>query len=178
MLADPRDSRVVLINLTRGGRLATGDPAARHLSLSLLQAGLDVFAVASTVVGHAEPFGGQGAGQRVCSITQLGVDALSIWDDPRFTDSLTSPETGIIFVGGSWLEEDIFIAAVQAAEQGYDVRVLSDLVAARVETDRLLVFDRLALHGILPTTVRQTLVEWAVCLADPALKRTVRQLLS
>ncbi|XIA61990.1 hypothetical protein ACFIOY_20025 [Bradyrhizobium sp. TZ2] len=95
------------------------------------------------------------------------VDAFSIWHDRRFTDNLASPEGGIIFLGGSWLEEEILIAALQAAERGYDVRLLSDVIAAPTETDRSLVFNRLALHGILATTVRQTLLEWAVHLHDP-----------
>ncbi|MBT1516386.1 hypothetical protein KIP88_38745, partial [Bradyrhizobium sp. SRL28] len=80
--------------------------------------------------------------------------------------------------GGSWLEEDIFIAALQAAERGYDVRLLSDLIATRVDADRSLALDRLALHGILATTVRQTLLEWAVYLHDPLLMQKVQQLLS
>ncbi len=111
-------------------------------------------------------------------MTQLDVDAFSIWRDQRFTDNLASCETGIIFFAGSWLEEEIFIAALQAAERGYDVRLLSDLIAVRTGADRSLVFDRLALHGILATTLRQTLLEWAVCLHNPLLMQKVQQLLS
>jgi hypothetical protein len=172
MLADPRHSRVVLINLTRDERAVSAGLPARHVDLSLLDAGLEIFSVALNVVGNRD------SGKVVRSVTELGIDALSIWQDPRFTESLASPDTGIIYFGGSWLEEEIFIAAVQGAERGYDVRLLSDLVAARVEADRSLIFNRLALHGILATTVRQTLLEWAVCLADPVLKQKVRQLLS
>jgi nicotinamidase-related amidase len=89
--------------------------------------------------------------------------------------SLAASNVGVIFLGGAWLEEEVFIAALEGVRFGYDVRVLADLSAARVETDRSLVLDRLALHGVLATTVRQTLLEWAVCLDDPILKQ---QLLS
>ncbi|KRR16192.1 MULTISPECIES: hypothetical protein [Bradyrhizobium] len=169
---------MVLVNLRRGETPASADLAARHVSFSLLQTGLEMFTVASTLIGKCQPFGITGSQQVVHSMTQLDVDALSIWHDRRFTDNLASPETGIIFFGGSWLEEEIFIAALQAAERGYDVRLLSDVIAARVEADRSLVFDRLALHGILGTTVRQTLLEWAVYMHDPLLMQKVQQLLS
>jgi hypothetical protein len=136
-----------------------------------------MFAVPSTVVGEREPFENWHAEQSLGSMTQLDVDVLSIWQDQRFAEPLASSETRIIFLGGGWLEEEIFIAALQGAEHGYDVRVLSDVVVMRVQADRQLVFDRLALHGILATTVRQTLLEWAVCLSDPLLKKKVQQLL-
>ncbi len=177
MLADPRHSRVILINMTRGETPASAGLAPRHVSFSLLQTGLEMFAVASTLIGECQPFGIRGQ-QLVHSMTQLDVDALSIWHDRRFTDNLASRETGIIFFGGGWLEEDIFIAALQAAERGYDVRLLSDLIATRVDADRSLALDRMALHGILATTVRQMLLEWAVCLHDPLLTQKVQQLLS
>jgi hypothetical protein len=179
MLADPRHSRVVLVNRTCGETPALSAPlAARRAGLSLLRAGLELFAVPSTVVGECEPFGSRATEQPVRSMIQLDVDVLSIWQDRRFADSLVSSETRIIFLGGGWLEEEIFIAALQGAERGYDVRVVSDVVVARVESDRPLVFDRLALHGIVATTVRQTLLEWVVSLNDPLLKKKVQQLLS
>jgi nicotinamidase-related amidase len=101
-----------------------------------------------------------------------------LWCDQQFTASLLALNVGVVFLAGAWLEEEIFIAALEGVRLGYDVRVLADLTAARVETDRSLVLDRLALHGVLATTVRQTLLEWAVCLDDPILKQRVRQLLS
>ena len=178
MLADPRNSRVVLINLTRGESPALDSLAARRVSLSLLQAGQQIFDVASTVVGNCQPFGTELTEKILNSTTQFDGCALSIWRDRRFTDPLGSSDTGIIFLGGGWLEEEIFIVALQGAERGYDVRLLSDLIEARVEADRSLVLDRLALHGIVATTVRQTLLEWAVSLDDPCLIQRVQQLLS
>lgn len=178
MLADPRHSRVVLVNLTRGETPASAGLAAHRPSLSLLQAGLELFAVESIQIGERQPSGTEEIEQFMGSMTQLDGDVLSIWSDRRFTDIVGSSDTGIIFFGGSWLEEEIFIVALQGAQRGYDVRLLSDLIRVRVEVDRSLVFDRLAVHGILATTVRQTLLEWAVRLDDPLLKRRVQQLLS
>ncbi|WP_065752834.1 isochorismatase family protein [Bradyrhizobium paxllaeri] len=166
---------MVLINMTRGKTPDSAGLAPRHVSFSLLQTGLEMFGVASTVIGECQPF--EIMQKLVHSTTQLDVDAVSIWRDPRFTDNLASRETGIIFFGGGWLEEDIFIAALQAVERGYDVRLLSDLIATRVDADRSLALDRMALHGILATTVRQMLLEWAVCLHDPLLTQKVQQLL-
>ncbi|UPK05890.1 hypothetical protein [Bradyrhizobium sp. 170] len=177
MFADPRHSHVVLINLSRGKTPISAGLAARHSSFSLLHTGLEMFAVPLTVIGECQPAGIDVRQQLTQPMMQLDVDPLSIWRDRRFTDNLASAQTGIIFYGGSWLEEEIFIAALQTAERGYDVRLLSDLTAARVDRDRSLVLNRLALHGILPTTVRQMLLEWAVCLDDALLKQKVQQLL-
>jgi hypothetical protein len=57
------------------------------------------------------------------------------------------------------------------------MRLLSDLAFARRETDRQLVVNRLAHHGIVTTTIRQALFEWAVVLDDPAMTHRIRQLL-
>ncbi|WP_370143426.1 hypothetical protein [Bradyrhizobium elkanii] len=169
---------MVLVNLTRGETLASVGLAARYPGLPLLKAGLELFAVESNVVGECQSFGTGAIEQLMGSTKQLDGDVLSIWRDRRFTDTLGSSDTGIIFLGGTWLEEEIFILAIQGAQRGYDVRLLSDLIRTRVEEDRSLVFDRLAAHGILGTTVRQTLLEWAVCRDDSLLKQRVQQLLS
>jgi len=178
MLADPRHSRVVLINLTRGERAnVTAEFAARRrTSLTLLPFCQEMFAVGQTAVGEYEP--SQLAEQVADSIATLHIDDLSLWRDQRFTDSLVASNTGVIFLGGAWLEEEIFIAALEGVRRGYDVRLLADLSIPRLEADRSLVLDRLALHGVLTTTVRQALLEWAVCLDDASLTQRVRQLLS
>jgi hypothetical protein len=61
----------------------------------------------------------------------------------------------VIFRGGAFLEEIVFIAALEGVRLGYDVRLLADLSMARREAERAPVFDRLALHGVLTTTVPQ-----------------------
>lgn len=178
MLADPRRSRVFLINLTRGEKanMPAEFAARRRASLALLPVCQDVFGVPQLAVGEYEP-------NRISdgvahSIVPINIDCLSLWRDQEVTASLAASNVGVIVLGGAWLEEEVFIAALEGVRLGYDVRVLADLAVARVETDRSLVLNRLALHGVLATTVRQTLLEWAVCLDDPILKQRVRQLLS
>lgn len=178
MLADPRHSRVILINLTRGehANMPVEFAARRRASLELLPICQDVFGVPQVAIGEYEPNQiPHGVAQ---SIWPMDIDSLSLWRDQEFTASLAAPDVGVIFLGGAWLEEEVFIAALEGVRLGYDVRLLADLSVARLETDRSLVLDRLALHGVLATTVRQTLLEWAVCLDDPILKQRVRQLLS
>jgi hypothetical protein len=177
MLADPRHSRIVLINLTSGEQAISTDFAARRrASLSLLPICQQIFGVVQQAIGEYRR--AQLPDDAIHSIMQLDIDGLSIWRDPQFIDSLASSNVGVVFLGGSWLEEEVFIAALEGVRLGYDVRLFTDLSIARVEADRSLVIDRLALHGVLATTVRQALLEWAVCLDDPVLKQKVQQLLS
>lgn len=178
MLADPRRSRVVLINLTRGeqANMQAEFAARRGASLALLPVCQDVFGVTQLAIGEYEP--DQIPDEVAHSIVPISIDGLSLWRDQEITASLAASKVGVIVLGGAWLEEEVFIAALEGVRLGYDVRVLADLSVARLETDRSLVLDRLALHGVLATTVRQTLLEWAVCLDDPILKQRVRQLLS
>lgn len=150
--------------------------ARRRASLALLPICQSVFGVPQLAIGEYEP--NQIPDGVAHSIARINTDSLSLWRDQEFMASLAASNVGIIFLGGAWLEEDVFIAALEAVRLGYDVRVLTDLTVARVEADRSLVLDRLALHGVLATTVRQTLLEWAVCLDDPILKQMVLQLLS
>jgi hypothetical protein len=178
MLADPRRSRIVLINLTRGeqANMPAEFAARRRASLALLPVCQDVFGVTKLAIGEYEP--NQIPDGVAHSIVAISIDGLSLWHEQEFAASLAASNVGVIFLGGAWLEEEVFIAALEGVRLGYDVRVLADLSVARVETDRSLVLDRLALHGVLATTVRQTLLEWAVCLDEPILKQRVQQLLS
>ncbi|QQN66722.1 isochorismatase family protein [Bradyrhizobium diazoefficiens] len=176
MLLDPRSSRVVLVNPARGETPATSKGPARDATLSLLQAGADLFGTELIVVGDVQL--SQIPEHVAHSFKLVNTSGLYFWDDQQFAEALEGSTAGAIVLGGAWLEEDVFIAALEAARQGFDVRLLSDLTAPRVEADRALVLDRLALHGVLATTVRQLLLEWAVFLNDPLLKQHVRQLLS
>ncbi|MHC2535230.1 isochorismatase family protein [Bradyrhizobium diazoefficiens] len=99
------------------------------------------------------------------------------WKDERFVRRMAQDEYRFLYLAGAWLEEDVLITALEGAARGYDIRLLSDLSAARREAERKPMFDRLVLHGMLVTTVRQTLLEWAVCLGDSGLVEQIRQLL-
>jgi hypothetical protein len=178
MLAHPRYSRLVLINPARDDtRVQSAEFAARRQeSLSLLPVAFQTLGVGMNAIGEYDS--AQLRDPLVGSITLLDGDGLSLWHNETFTASLVASNAAVIFLGGGFLEEEVFIAALEGARLGYDMRLLADLSIARHEADRALVLDRLALHGVLTTTVRQALLEWAVCLDDPVLKQRVVELLS
>lgn len=140
----------------------------------LLAAGLRIFELGPIIVGQIGEF----VDKRANTAVAIGVDGLSIWKNDCFMSTLGAAGTSILFFGGRWLEEDILISAIQAAILGYDVRVLVDLSKAKCETERKPALDRLAQYGVLQSTVRQVLLEWAVALDDPGVSDRVRALLS
>jgi hypothetical protein len=178
MLANPGHSRVILFNPSRSelGEVSAERVARRSESLSLLPAAQELFGVAVYAIGEYRSAPVPARLQEITSV--LDVDGLSLWNDQGFASSLAVSNVEVIFLGGAWLEEEVFIAALEGAKLGYDMRIIADLSIARREGDRSLVFHRLALHGVLTTTVRQALLEWAVCLDDPVVKQSVQHLLS
>lgn len=178
MLADPRRSQLVLINPARCvlGKRPAGFATRWHESLSLLPHVLNIFGLGVHAAGSFDP--GLIPVRLADAITMLDTDGLSLWQDERFTAHLSAAGIGVLFFGGAWLEEDVLIAALQGARLGYDVRLLADLSRPRDEAMRPLVLDRLALHGVLSTTVRQAMLEWAVCFEDPVVMQKVQQLLA
>jgi hypothetical protein len=178
MLANPHNSLLVLINPTRGGsHAASGEFVARRReSLGLLPAVFEILGVGVHVIGEYDA--AQLPAEVAHSITPLEGDGLSLWRNEQFRTSIATSKVGVIFLGGKFLEEEVLIAALEAVRLGYDVRVFTDLSVARSEADRSLVTDRLALHGVLTTTVRQALLEWAVSLDDPDAIQKVIKLLS
>jgi hypothetical protein len=178
MLADPRHSRLVLINPARVEPHAASAEfvARRRESLALLPAVFEILGVGVHAIGEYDAARLPAA--LAHSITLLEGDGLSLWRNERFTALIAASNVSVIVLGGAFLEEEVFIAALEAARLGYDVRLLADLSVARNEADRSLVIDRLALHGVLTTTVRQALLEWAVCLDDSSSKQRVIKLLS
>ncbi|MCJ9700825.1 hypothetical protein [Bradyrhizobium sp. SHOUNA76] len=177
MMADPRHSCLVLLNLTRGDG---GDDQAiavrRAGSLALLPACRELFGVSVIAIGEYDR--GLLTDQIAASIEYLDIDALSLWRDPRLAAQLAESGAGVIFIGGAFLEEEVLIAALEGARCGYDIRLLSDLSVDRHEADRPLVLARLAHYGILATTIRQALLEWVTVLGDDAVSRRILELLS
>ena len=177
MLADPRQSRVVLLNLARGSTAGVAErfPVRCGGSLTLLPVCHEILGAKSIAVG--EYLADLLPVEVAASIEHLKSDALSPWRDPGFSAHFAEADVGIIFLGGGFLEEEVLIAALEGAKRGYEMRLLSDLAFARRETDRQLVVNRLAHHGIVTTTIRQALFEWAVVLDDPKMTHRIRQLL-
>ena len=174
MLAHPRQSVVVILNPGRAYADAPeGD--AHGISLALLEAGCRLFGVTPLAVGDGEPQAPAAGTLQV--FERIPLDGLVPWKDPSFVERMAQDNLRFLYVAGAWLEEDVLVAALEGAGRGYDTRLLSDLSAARRESERKPVFDRVGLHGMLVTTVRQTLLEWAVCLGDSGLMQEIRQLL-
>lgn len=177
MLADPRHSCIVLLNMTRRMALdAQGSALGRGGNLALLSACRELFGVLQVSVGECEQ--GLLPDHIAASLERLDIDALSVWKDPRLAARLTESTAGVIFLGGTFLEEEVLIAALEGVRHGYEIRLLMDLSDARDEGDQSIALARLAHYGILPTTIRQALLEWAVSLDDRAVSRIVGDLLS
>jgi hypothetical protein len=83
-----------------------------------------------------------------------------------------------LYFGGLWLDEDVLMAALSAQTEGFDVRVLLDLSIARDEFCRSSAIVRLNQHGILLTTTRQTVLEWAISSQDANLRAKLKALLA
>lgn len=175
MLADPRHSRVVLLNVTHG---AAEEAFLRDRlgNMALLPVCRDIFAISQLAVGEYDqtslPSHIAGA------LEHIDVDPLCLWQASSFAERLSGTDVAAIFFGGVFLEEEVSIAALEGARRGYDIRLLSDLTTARLESDRTLALNRLAHHGVLAMTIRQALLEWAVSMNDPAVVRMVREFLS
>ncbi|MFY9733814.1 MAG: hypothetical protein WAL02_01580 [Rhodoplanes sp.] len=92
-------------------------------------------------------------------------------------ERLGPPETRVVYLGGAWLEEEVLIAALSAVRIGYDTRVFTDLSVLRSLLDRTPTLDRLMQHGVLTTTVRQTVMEWSRAVADDELAERLRAML-
>lgn len=177
MFADPRHSRIVLINPTRTER--AGAPAElaerRCASFALLPDIVENFRMSALAVGDFDP--SKMTNRAANSINLLNADVVTFWRDAEF-GSMAAGEGNFVFLGGAWLEEEVLVASLEGVRLGYDVRLLTDLSSARIEADRALALDRLALHGVLPTTIRQAMLEWAVCLDDVSLRQKVQRLLA
>ncbi|MBR0900099.1 isochorismatase family protein [Bradyrhizobium tropiciagri] len=174
MLAHPRHSCVVLVNAARGAAANASEAFAG--SLPLLSICQEFFAIPQIAIGGYER--ALLPNQVAASIEHIDVDALSMWRDPQLAERLARSDVGVIFLGGAFLEEEVLISALEGARRGYDVRLLSDLSIARHESDRALVLARLAHHGILATTIRQALLEWAMSLEDFNVSQKIQELLS
>ena len=177
MLADPRHSCIILLNMARGDRRGCEEAIlGQTASMALLPAAREVFGIRMITIGEYER--DALPRQVAASFEHLGDDALSLWRYPSLTQGLSASGIGIIFLGGAFLEEELLLAALEGARQGYDIRLLSDLSLTRQEADRSLVLNRLAHYGIFAVTVRQALLEWAVALGDEAVSRRIHGLLS
>jgi hypothetical protein len=177
MLADPRHSRIVLLNMTRRDGAEPDASSLRYSrELSLLPVCQDVFGVPKIAVGEYER--ALLPQEVTLAIEHLAIDGLSLWRNPQLVERLPNSDVGVIFLCGAFLEEEVLLAALEGARSGYDIRLIWDLSLAGCEADRPIVLARLAHHGIIASTIRQTLLEWAAALGDQVVSRKIQELLS
>jgi hypothetical protein len=175
MLAHPGQSAVLLLNPSRLSAWETTGGSDHEVNLRLLALGCRMLGVCPLSLGDCEPEVLSAIGPDAFQI--IPIDGLLLWNDQSFVERLARNEPRVLVLAGACLEEEVLLAALEAVRRGYDVRVLADLSVARREAERRPVFDRLALHGVLATTVRQTLLEWAVSVGDVLLMQEIRKLL-
>jgi hypothetical protein len=171
MLANPGGSRVVFINIAREPQDDPDATTFRFATLSLLMRGLALLGVPALAAGETE------AVEACASVVRLDADPLMIWHNDGFTSHLADPAVAIVYLAGAWLEEELVLAALEGVELGYDVRLFADLSLPRFAVERDIALRRLEQHGIILTSVRQTLLEWALAIDDETLRAAIRSLL-
>jgi hypothetical protein len=178
MLSDPRHSRLVLINMSRSEpKGLPADLIARwHENLILFPRAFETLGVGMHAIGEFDATQLPQALTR--SVALLDGDGFSLWRNEQFTASLEASNVNVVFLGGAYLEEELFVAALEGVRRGYDIRLLADLSTPRCEAEGPLVLDRLSLQGVLTTTVRQALLECAVRSDDQGMTQSVLGLLS
>ena len=175
MLANPGGSRVLLINVTREPLDDSEATAFRSDTLSLLMRGLALLGVPSFAAGDYDDR--LEIDDVAGSVVRLEDDPLTIWRHDGLNSRLSNPAVGIVYLAGAWLEEDLVLAAIKGVELGYDVRLLADLSIPRFAAERDIALRRLEQHGVILTSVRQTLLEWALAIDDKSLRAEIRSLL-
>jgi len=137
--------------------------------------GLALLGVPAFAAGDYEkPSGSDGV---VFEAVRLVGDPFTVWRHEDFNAHLADPAVGIVYIAGAWLEEDLLLAAIEGVELGYDVRLLADVSIAGLAAERDIALRRLEQHGVIMTSVRQTLLEWALAADDESLRTQIRSLL-
>ena len=73
---------------------------------------------------------------------------------------------------GADLEDHVTVCALQALAEGFDVYLLSDLIAARERRHARVLEFRLYQAGAVPTTLSQFLYQWLAC--EPTAERKAK----
>jgi hypothetical protein len=177
MFSVPDQSLVLLINPDIACRTGLPDEIRTRLenSFDLLRQTLRAAAVPARLLGAAEKISASFAAIANCEV--IPNDPVNLWRNQDVIDRLGPPETQVLYLGGAWLEEEVLIAALSAARIGYDTRVFTDVSVLRSLLDRTPALDRLAHHGVLTTTVRQTVMEWSLTATNEDLARRLRVML-
>jgi Isochorismatase family len=99
---------------------------------------------------------------RYYSFPAIGV----LWQDSAFGRALAQTGRSSVLLCGHWLEEYITFAAIKALSEGYDAYILADASPTRDGNAREMALLRLVQAGVVPTTTRQVIREWAADFSD------------
>lgn len=90
----------------------------------------------------------------------------SLWAETPLGLALAETSRTSLLICGYWLEEGITFTALNALGEGYDIFLLTDASPPLEVGERHMAILRLVQAGIVPTTTRQALREWAAETAD------------
>ena len=90
----------------------------------------------------------------------------SPWAETPLGLALAKTSRTSLLICGYWLDECITFTALNALGEGYDIFLLTDASPPLDVGERHMAILRLVQAGIVPTTTRQALREWAAEIAD------------
>jgi len=175
MFANILQSAITLINIPRELPIAVPQSQIRRINKSAdlmrrIEAELQLALFSISTVHHEKD-------QRRYLGQEIKAEFLSIISGEEL-HPIKGKNCRHLYFGGLWLDEDVLMAALSAQTEGFDARVLLDLSIARDEFCRSSAIVRLNQHGILLTTTRQTLLEWAISSQDASLRTKLKALLT
>jgi hypothetical protein len=101
----------------------------------------------------------------------------SPWAETPLGLALAKTSRTSLLICGYWLDECITFTALNALGEGYDIFLLADASPPLDAAERHMAILRLVQAGIVPTTSRQALREWAVEISDGHLRDQLLALL-
>ena len=90
------------------------------------------------------------------------------WGETPLGLALASASRSSLLICGYWLDECITFTALNALAEGYDIYLLTDASPPLDIADGHTAITRLVQAGIVPTTTRQVIREWAAEIPDSA----------
>lgn len=103
-------------------------------------------------------------------------DALFPWGHGELVASLQHLHRPNIVLSGFWVEDTISATALHAIDDGFDVYVAADAVAARRPGFSHCVLDRLIQCWAMPILAQQLLHEWMIASSDRQRRAALAQL--
>ena len=102
--------------------------------------------------------------------------ALSTLVDDLKRSVLGSKRTALL-ICGSHLEDQVTVCSLEALLEGFDVRLLCDIISARDVKLKSVLLLRLFQAGAVPSSLRQFLYTWLAAETDQHMTETLRKLL-